>query len=132
MLHLVFVTPEKVIFEGEVVSVNVPGSYGYFEVLQNHAPIISSLKPGRCVIRDKNSNKLTFAVSGGFFEMSNNEAALLADAAERPSEIDVQRAKASIKKAEKILESHEPEMDIDRAKESLARAKNRIKIASEK
>lgn len=79
MYHLFIATPEKVLFDGMVNSVNVPGAAGYFEVLQNHAPIIASLTKGKLVIKDQNNKKTSWSITGGIFEFSKNEGALLAD-----------------------------------------------------
>lgn len=76
------VTPESVVFEDEVKAVIAPGSVGSFEVLANHAPIMASLKEGRVVVTTKDSQKMTFLISGGFLQMSHNQCLLLADTCE--------------------------------------------------
>lgn len=131
MFHLCLVTPEKTVFEDDIVSMIVPGTYGIFEVLQNHAPIISSLNAGRMVITDKDKNKTLWAISGGICEVSHNQAIILADAVEKASEIDVKRAEADKKQAQKYLEENLEGTDIERARKALQRAKNRLKVAQE-
>ena len=75
MLKLKIISPEKVIFNGEVESLKVPGIQGSFEVLNNHAPIISSLVKGDVEYKSKGeSNKLS--VAGGFVEVKKNEISL--------------------------------------------------------
>ncbi len=72
MLKLKIISPEKVIFDGEVESLKVPGIQGSFEVLNNHAPIISSLVKGDVEYKSKGeSNKLS--IVGGFVEVKKNE-----------------------------------------------------------
>ena len=71
MLKLKIVSPEKVEFTGEVESVNVPGTMGNFEILQNHAPIISTLQKG---IVDFDGQQL--AILGGFVEVQKNQVSL--------------------------------------------------------
>jgi F-type H+-transporting ATPase subunit epsilon len=71
MLKLKIVSPEKVEFTGEVESVKVPGTMGNFEILQNHAPIISTLQKG---IVEYNGQQL--AILGGFVEVQKNEVSL--------------------------------------------------------
>ena len=66
-------TPEGSRFSGDVVSVSVPGASGSFQMLHNHAPIISSLDVGRVDIQKADNTTLTYAVSGGFVEMNDNE-----------------------------------------------------------
>ncbi len=76
-MNLTILSPEKQIFSGPVKSVKVPGAGGQFEMLENHAPIVSSLQAGEVRIVKDNGEKLTFEVSGGFVEMLNNEVSLL-------------------------------------------------------
>lgn len=76
-MNLVILSPEREIFSGEVKSVKVPGSAGQFEILKNHAPIVSSLAKGEVRVLKGNGEKMTFNVEGGFVEMLNNEVSLL-------------------------------------------------------
>ena len=76
-MNLTILSPEKEIFSGAVKSVKVPGTVGYFQMLDNHAPIVSSLQKGEVSIVKTNGEKMTFSVDGGFVEMLNNEVALL-------------------------------------------------------
>ena len=76
-MNLVILSPEREIFSGAVKSVKVPGSLGSFEMLENHAPIVSSLSAGEVRILKPNGEKMTFNVEGGFVEMLNNEVSLL-------------------------------------------------------
>lgn len=131
MFHLFLVTPEKTVLDGDVLSIIVPGTYGTFEVLKDHAPIISSLTAGKLIITDTNKQKTLWAVSGGVIEVSNNKATILADAVELASEIDLKRAEKDLKKAQKLIEEDGGEVDEVRAEKALKRAKNRIKIAQE-
>lgn len=71
MLKLRIVSPEKVEFDGEVLSVKVPGKNGNFEILENHAPIISSLQEG-VVEYTTTEGAVTLAVLGGFAEVQKN------------------------------------------------------------
>ena len=76
---LEIITPEEKIFEGEVSSVQFPGSDGKFEVLNNHAPIISSLVKGDIRVIDTNNNSTNYPINGGVIEMQNNKIIVLAD-----------------------------------------------------
>ncbi len=75
MLQLKIVSPEKVVFQGEVVSVLVPGTLGSFEILNNHAPIISSLEEGK-VEYTTLEGKNVMNIRGGFVECKKNEVSL--------------------------------------------------------
>lgn len=80
--HLFFAIPEQVVLNEDILSVIVPGSVGSFEVLKGHAAIISALTAGRVEILDTHKKKWFWNISGGYFEMSNNQATLLADSVE--------------------------------------------------
>jgi F-type H+-transporting ATPase subunit epsilon len=129
--HLFLATLEKVFFDDDVEYLIAPGSLGYFGVLINHAPIISTLRPGKLTITDKNKKKRTFAISGGFFEMSNNKATLLADAIEEPSEIDIKRSEKRMNDIQKKIDNRAEDEDITEIKKALLRAQNRVKIAKD-
>jgi F-type H+-transporting ATPase subunit epsilon len=123
------VTLKKVAFSEAITSVNAPGTEGYFGILVNHTPFVSSLKPGVIKVTRENGEALTFSTSGGFLMTDGKKVILLADAVERPEEIDVARAQAAKERAEKRLAEKTPDMDIDRARLALLRALNRLKVA---
>lgn len=82
-MTLEIITPDKKFFDGEITSVTVPGTVGSFEVLNNHAPIISTLDHGKIVIRTSASAKTqTFFIKGGVIEVLNNKVMLLAEGVE--------------------------------------------------
>ena len=72
-------TPEKLLFEGEIKSVKLPGTNGEFEILNNHAPIISTLSKGEICVTNLKNDKETFNINGGVIEMQNNKIIVLAD-----------------------------------------------------
>jgi F-type H+-transporting ATPase subunit epsilon len=73
-------TPERSVFEGAVEYVEVPGTEGYLGVLANHAALVTGLASGTLTVRKPDGAVESFGVSGGFFEVSNNQATVLADA----------------------------------------------------
>ena len=79
-MHLEIITPDKQIYSGEVTSVSVPGSSGRFQLLNNHAPIISTLLNGKVKIKDKEGVK-EFDVKGGVIENLKNKVVILAESA---------------------------------------------------
>ncbi len=77
-MNLQVLTPDKTIYEGEVDSVIVPGSKGSFEVLHNHAPIVSSLNKGEVRIKSKQGSK-SINIDSGFIEVLDNKVVILAE-----------------------------------------------------
>jgi len=131
MYLLTIVTPDKIFYEDDIVSLIAPGFEGYLGVLTDHAPLITALLPGKLTVKDREGKERFFCVSGGFLEVSNNVATLLADAAEATEEIDIERARAALERAEKRLKVKSPEIDLARAQGALSRALNRIKVFEE-
>ena len=78
-MYLEIVTPDQKVFEGEVISVTFPGTDGSFQVLNNHAPLLSTLKKGMIVYKDK-KNEYDVMVDGGVVEVLNNKVVVLAEA----------------------------------------------------
>ncbi len=77
-MNLEIITPEKQLFNGEVSSVRLPGKNGEFEILKNHAPIISTLNKGEIRVISNDSTK-KFEINGGVIEMQNNKIIVLAE-----------------------------------------------------
>ena len=73
------ISPEKMIFSGDAKSITLPGSNGSFQLLDNHAPIISTLVEGVVEMEFSNSERKTFEIKGGVVEVRNNKVSLLAD-----------------------------------------------------
>ena len=129
LIHLEVITPAKAAYKGEVQSLTVPGSMGSFQILYNHAAIISSLDVGIVKIREQKDNLLEFSIGGGTVEVLNNSVLLLAESFERPEEIDIERAQRSLERAkERLSLKHKDKIDNVRAESSLHRAVNRLKL----
>ena len=73
------ITPSEVFFEGDVVSVVAPGSIGYFGVLKNHAPFVTTISEGNLAFRDEQGKSQNFKIKDGFIEVSNNRVLVLTD-----------------------------------------------------
>jgi F-type H+-transporting ATPase subunit epsilon len=129
---LEIVTPEQILFNDEIQFVVVPEINGELGVLKNHAPMIAALNIGILRYTKPGGEILKLAVSGGFMEVIYNEARILAETAERGSDIDVLRAKASKERAEKRLAARDEKLDYARAHSSLQRAITRLKAAGVK
>jgi len=102
-LYLDIITPSKNIFSGEIKSITLPGTQGGFQVLKNHAPIISTLEIGVVKIVLADNSIQNYATGGGTVEVLDNKILLLADSIERSDEIDVERAKDAMERASKRL-----------------------------
>lgn len=77
-MQLDILTPERKVYSGKVYGIQLPGTEGSFEILENHAPIIAALGKGKMkVLKDKTNNTETYEISGGFVEMLNNKASVL-------------------------------------------------------
>ena len=79
-MHLEILTPDKKVYLGEVTSVNLPGTVGPFEVLNNHAPLISTLEKGSIKIKNYNQIEEIIKIDGGVVEVLNNNIIVLAEA----------------------------------------------------
>lgn len=127
-IKLEIVTPEKSVVNEEAQIVMAPGSLGEFGVLSGHTPFMTSLKAGAVRYVDKAGKERFVFVSGGFAEALPNKVTILADSAERRKDIDVERAKAALARAEERL-AKEGDVDFTRARAALARAILRIRLA---
>ncbi len=78
-MKIEIITPDKKIFEGEINSVRVPGKKGSFQVLKDHAPIISTLETGLVRMVDQGNNEIVYEIGGGVIEVKANKIILLAD-----------------------------------------------------
>ena len=77
-MKLTVITPDNLAFEGEVTAVTVPGSAGSFQILKNHAAIVSTLEDGKVIIKDNNSEQVIF-IKGGVVEVKENVIIILAE-----------------------------------------------------
>jgi F-type H+-transporting ATPase subunit epsilon len=127
--QLEIVTPEKKVVETQAEEVQIPGKNGYLGVLPGHAPLITELSVGEITYRE-NSGEQHLAVAWGFAEVLPDKVTILAETAESPSEIDVERARKSKERAEERLTSGDTEVDVDRALDALHRAETRLEVAS--
>lgn len=124
------ITPSKSAYKGDVVSITVPGTMGNFQVLYNHAALMSSFEIGKVKIVETNgANPLIFATGGGTVEVLNNKVLLLAESFESFEEINIKRAKEAEERArERISDKSNKDTDFDRAEMALKRAINRLKL----
>src|SRR5258706_16320183 len=129
-LKLEIVTPKRIVYAGEVVSLTAPGVMGSFQVLYSHAPLLASVGIGEVKLRDAEGQESRYATSGGFVDVVKNSVTMLAETAEPAEQIDVARAQSACDRARKRLAEPSADVEVDRARVALARALNRLKIAS--
>jgi F-type H+-transporting ATPase subunit epsilon len=128
-LELEIATPSRLVVAETVDEVVIPGSQGYFGVLPGHAPLLATLGVGELTYR-KGTAQYHLALTGGFVEVRNDKVIVLAENAERPDEIDRERAQRSRQRAEQRLSGREGDIDYARAQAGLARALIRLQVAS--
>jgi len=125
-INLEIITPEKTVYKDVINSITIPGTLGSFQVLKDHAPLISSFEVGVITVQ-KNGNKNYFSTSGGTVEVEKNKILVLADSVEKVDEIDTDRARQAKERAEqRLARKHEAEINESRAEAALKRAVNRI------
>lgn len=128
LIRLDIVTPAGLLMSENVAALNLPAALGSMGVLQNHAPLMTTLKIGT-VKYTKNNVDHYLAVHGGFAEVKDNVVIILADSAEKAEDIDVARAEAAKQRAEERLKKRDAELDVLRAEMALHRALTRIKTS---
>jgi F-type H+-transporting ATPase subunit epsilon len=78
-MKIEIITPDKKVYEGDIKSIRVPGKKGSFQVLKDHAPIISTLEDGTVIMVDQDNNEKRFQIDGGVIEVKMNSIILLAE-----------------------------------------------------
>lgn len=98
LIQVEILTPEKVVYRGKVRSITLPGTMGSFQVLYNHAPLISTLELGKIKIVDESEKIIYFVISDGFAEVKNNVVTVLVDSAEQ---YEIEKASEVVKEERK-------------------------------
>jgi F-type H+-transporting ATPase subunit epsilon len=128
--QLEIVTPEKKIVDTAATEAQIPGKNGYLGILPGHAPLITELAVGEVTFHAGNNNEeQRLALAWGFAEVLPNKVTILAETAERPSEIDVERARNSKERAEQRLTSGDTNVDVERSLDALHKAETRLEVA---
>jgi F-type H+-transporting ATPase subunit epsilon len=129
--QLEIVTPEKKVVDTSAEEVQIPGKNGYLGVLPGHAPLITEMAVGEITYRT-GAEEQRLAVAWGFAEVLPNRVTILAESAERPSEIDVERARKAKARAEERLTSGDTTVDVERSLDALHKADTRLEVAGKK
>lgn len=129
-VRLEIVTPEKIVVSEDAQIVMAPGVLGEFGVLTGHTPFLTALKAGAVRYTDDKGGEHLVFVSGGFAEALPDRVTILAESAERRRDIDVERARAALERAQKRLNEQrsKEEFDFVRAQAALQRAMMRLKV----
>ena len=128
--HLEIRTPEKLIYEGDVTSVNAPGIEGNFQILAGHIPFLTALDVGEIRVNESSDSPRSMATSGGVFEVLRTGVIALVETAEWASDIDVARAESALERAKEQLAADASDLNRPQVEAALTRAQNRIKVAS--
>ena len=126
--ELEIVTPEKLVVKDVAEEAQIPGKDGYIGILPGHAPLIIELAVGEITYRLGPQTKHV-SVAWGFAEVLPNKTTILAETAERPDEIDINRAERAKARAEEELKSGAPDLDYDGLQAAIERADTRIDVA---
>ncbi len=129
--QLEIVTPSRLLVKDSAEEAQIPGVSGYLGLLPGHAPLITELGVGEITYKASGATH-TLSVAWGFMEVLPDKVTILAEAAERPHEIDVERARKAKDRAEQRLKSNDVEVDYTRAEDALQRAETRLNVAKEK
>jgi F-type H+-transporting ATPase subunit epsilon len=126
--QLEIVTPEKKVVDTVATEVQIPGKNGYLGVLPGHAPLITELAVGE-ITYQAGAEEQKLVVAWGFAEVLPDKVTILAETAERPSEIDVERARKAKERAEQRLTSGDISVDVERSLNALHKAETRLDVA---
>jgi F-type H+-transporting ATPase subunit epsilon len=129
--QLEIVTPEKKVVDTAAEEIQIPGKDGYLGVLPGHAPLITELAVGEIKFRT-GAEEQRLAVAWGFAEVLPDRVTILAETAERPSEINVARAREAKERAEQRLTSGDPTVDVERSLDALHKAETRLQVAEKR
>jgi len=130
-IKLDIVSAEHAVYSDEVDAILAPGVDGQLGILPNHAPLMTMLQSGELVIR-KEGEESILAVTGGFLEVRPDRVIILADAAERADEIDIERAESAKQRAQERLDKRISDVDVARAEAALQRALIRLEVAEKR
>jgi F-type H+-transporting ATPase subunit epsilon len=133
-MTLEIITPEKIIFSGDIDELIVPTVTGEIAILPHHVDLLSQLAPGEIIVK-ANNKPHHIAVTGGFLQITNDKISLLADYAVRSEDINAQKALEAQRQAEEILKKKKEgisEQDFAIAQNDLRRAVLELKVANKR
>jgi len=128
-LQLNIVSADRALVDERVDEVEIPGADGYFGVLPGHTPLLALLGLGELWYR-QGSEKHFMLIEFGFAEVQPDRVTILAEAAEKPEEIDVTKAEAAKKRAEERLAQPNPDMDLERVRIAMLRSLIQLQVST--
>ena len=131
VFRLNILAADKAFYTGEAVSLVVPAIEGQYGILAHHQNMITATIPGKLKYTAPDGTEHIAAVSSGLVKVEDNEVLVLVESAERPEEIDINRAKRDAEQAREILLRKQSIRDFHAAQSQTARALNRIRIKNE-
>jgi F-type H+-transporting ATPase subunit epsilon len=130
---LEIVTPERKVYAEQANMIVVKGVAGELGILPNHIPLVTPLKIAPITVKRQGQKDQVIAVNGGFMEVRKDKVVILAESAELPEQIDLDRAKFAKERAEKRLaDVKDHDINVKRAELALLRAVNRIDVSERK
>ena len=130
-IRLEVAVPARLVLNEDTVSVQLPLTTGYAGVLPGHAPFLAEVGTGVLTYAVTHGREDHLAIDGGAVEILPDRVRVLAEKAERADEIDAERAREALERADERLQLSSFEIDVDRAQKALARAKARIAAAKQ-
>ncbi len=125
-------TPNRLLVRDQVTDAQIPAANGYVGILPEHSPLLAAVGVGELSFH-VDGRRRSLVVVGGFLEVQPDHVRVLADRAEKAEEIDVERARQALKRAqERLQHPHERDVDIARALNAMRRAQARLAAAARK
>ena len=129
-LNIKVLSPERILFRGTAKSVGLPGALGYMTLLPGHATMVAELDVGLLVLETDSQSGDKLFISGGFVDVSNEGVTVLANVIEKASEINAERAKKALLRADERLNANKAaDVDVPRALTAKKRAQQRLELA---
>lgn len=125
---LEIVTPERKVYAQDVNMIIAKGAEGELGILPNHIPLVTPLRIAPVTVKKNGSRDEYIAVGGGFMEVRKDKVVILAESAELPEQIDIDRAKSAKERAEQRLAAKKSDTDLRRAELALQKALNRLDV----
>ena len=128
-LQVEVAVPDGLVLDGPAVSVHLPLATGYLGVLPGHAPLLAELGTGVLTLTSEGNSAQHLAIDGGAAEILSDRVRVLADKAESAQDVDRERARQALERANSRLQLQSLEIDVERAQRALRRARARLAVA---